>query len=220
MTSPAKHAGGTLYIISAPSGAGKSSLLRALLESGRVDGVEISVSHTTRAARPGEVDGVDYHFVDMPAFEAMVAADDFLEHARVFDNCYGTSRSAVETRLADGVDVILEIDWQGARRVRELLPAAVSIFILPPTRAALEARLTGRGQDDAAVIARRMRDAVSEMSHYSEYDYLVINDDFQQAVDDLVAIFSGAGDALALAKQAETHSGLLASLLAPAWRMG
>ncbi|HSG12112.1 MAG TPA: guanylate kinase [Gammaproteobacteria bacterium] len=220
MTSPAKHAGGTLYIISAPSGAGKSSLLRALLESGRVDGVEISVSHTTRAARPGEVDGVDYHFVDMPAFEAMVAADDFLEHARVFDNCYGTSRSAVETRLAGGVDVILEIDWQGARRVRELLPAAVSVFILPPTRAALEARLTGRGQDDAAVIARRMRDAVSEMSHYSEYDYLVINDDFQQAVDDLVAIFSGAGDALALAKQAETHSGLLASLLAPAWRMG
>jgi guanylate kinase len=216
MTSPAKHAGGTLYIISAPSGAGKSSLLRALLESGRVDGVEISVSHTTRAARPGEVDGVDYHFVDMPAFEAMVAADDFLEHARVFDNCYGTSRSAVETRLAGGVDVILEIDWQGARRVRELLPAAVSVFILPPTRAALEARLTGRGQDDAAVIARRMRDAVSEMSHYSEYDYLVINDDFQQAVDDLVAIFSGAGDALALAKQAETHSGLLASLLAPA----
>ena len=216
MTPPGKQASGTLYIISAPSGAGKSSLLRALLESGRVDGVEISVSHTTRAARPGEVDGVDYHFVDMPAFEAMVAADDFLEHARVFDNCYGTSRSAVETRLAGGVDVILEIDWQGARRVRELLPAAVSIFILPPTRAALEARLTGRGQDDAAVIARRMRDAVSEMSHYSEYDYLVINDDFQQAVDDLVTIFSGAGDALVLAKQAETHSGLLASLLAPA----
>ncbi len=216
MTSPAKHAGGTLYIISAPSGAGKSSLLRALLESGRVDGVEISVSHTTRAARPGEVDGVDYHFVDMPAFEAMVAADDFLEHARVFDNCYGTSRSAVETRLAGGVDVILEIDWQGARRVRELLPAAVSVFILPPTRAALEARLTGRGQDDAAVIARRMRDAVSEMSHYGEYDYLVINDDFQQAVNDLVAIFSGEGDALALAKQAEAQSGLLASLLAPA----
>jgi guanylate kinase len=181
-----------------------------------VAGVEISVSHTTRAARPGEVDGVDYHFVDMAAFEAMVAADDFLEHARVFDNCYGTSRSAVETRLAGGVDVILEIDWQGARRVRELLPAAVSIFILPPTRAALEARLTGRGQDDAAVIARRMRDAVSEMSHYGEYDYLVINDDFQQAVDDLVAIFSGEGDALALAKQAEAQSGLLASLLAPA----
>lgn len=216
MTSPDKQASGTLYIISAPSGAGKSSLLRALLESGRVKGVEISVSHTTRAARPGEVDGVDYHFIDMPAFEAMVAADDFLEHARVFDNYYGTSRSAVETRLVSGVDVILEIDWQGARRVRELLPAAVSIFILPPTRAALEARLTGRGQDDAAVIARRMRDAVSEMSHYGEYDYLVINDDFQQAVDDLVAIFSGEGDALALAKQAEAQSGLLASLLAPA----
>jgi guanylate kinase len=216
MTPPDKHARGTLYIISAPSGAGKSSLLRALLESGRVTGVEISVSHTTRAARPGEVDGVDYHFVDMPAFDVMVAADDFLEHARVFDNCYGTSRSAVETRLAGGVDVILEIDWQGARRVRELLPAAVSIFILPPTRAALESRLTDRGQDDAAVIARRMRDAVSEMSHYGEYDYLVINDDFQQAVDALVAIFRGEGDALALAKQAEAQSGLLASLLAPA----
>jgi guanylate kinase len=216
MTSPGKHARGTLYIISAPSGAGKSSLLRALLDSGRVDGVEISVSHTTRAARPGEVDGQDYHFVDIPAFEAMVAADDFLEHARVFDNYYGTSRSAVETRLAGGVDVILEIDWQGARRVRELLPAAVSIFILPPTRAALESRLTDRGQDDATIIARRMRDAVSEMSHYDEYDYLVINDDFQQAVDDLVAILQGEGEPLALANQAAAQSGLLASLLAPA----
>jgi guanylate kinase len=205
---------GTLYIISAPSGAGKSSLLRALLESGRVDGVELSVSHTTRAPRPGEVDGDDYHFIDMAGFEAMVAAGGFLEHARVFDNHYGTSRGAVESRLAQGMGVILEIDWQGARRVRELMPAALSIFILPPSLDALEARLTARGQDGAEVIARRMRDAVNEMSHYDEYNYLVINDDFQQALDDLVLIFKGAGQALAREQQLRAHAGLLDGLLA------
>jgi guanylate kinase len=205
---------GTLYIISAPSGAGKSSLLRALLESGRVTDVELSVSHTTRDSRPGEVDGQDYHFVDMDAFDAMVAAGDFLEHARVFDNCYGTSRAAVQARLAAGIDVILEIDWQGARRVRELLPEAVSIFILPPSRDALEERLTARGQDGADVIARRMRDAVSEMSHYDEYDYLVINDDFQQALGDLEAIFTGEGAQLKCRPQAQAQAGLLNSLLA------
>lgn len=207
---------GTLYIVSAPSGAGKSSLLKAMLESGRVSGVEVSVSHTTRAMRPGEVDGQDYHFVVMDRFESMVADDDFLEHARVFDNCYGTSRSAVEERLAAGVDVILEIDWQGARRVRELLPGAVSVFILPPSRVALEERLTTRGQDDAEVIARRMHDAVSEMSHFDEYDYLVINDDFQQALDDLVELFSGEGAHLERAAQAGAQAGLLESLLAQA----
>ena len=209
--SPAK---GTLYIVSAPSGAGKSSLLRALLESGRIHRVELSVSHTTRAPRPGEVDGQDYHFVDMTRFEAMVAADEFLEYARVFDNYYGTSRAALAARLDQGIGVVLEIDWQGARRVRELLPGAVSIFILPPSLDALEARLTARGQDGADVIARRMRAAVSEMSHFDEYDYLVINDEFQQALDDLVLIFEGAGQPLAREQQLRTHAGLLDGLLA------
>jgi guanylate kinase len=205
---------GTLYIISAPSGAGKSSLLRALLESDRVQQVELSVSHTTRAPRPGEVDGQDYHFVDVARFEAMVAADEFLEHARVFDNYYGTSRAALAARLDQGIGVILEIDWQGARRVRELLPGAVSIFILPPSLGALETRLTARGQDGAEVIARRMRDAVSEMSHFDEYDYLVINDDFQQALDELVLIFEGEGQALARERQLRAHAALLDGLLA------
>jgi guanylate kinase len=207
---------GTLYIISAPSGAGKSSLLRALLESGGNGGPELSVSHTTRAPRPGEVDGREYHFVDMAAFDAMVAQDDFLEHARVFDNCYGTSRAAVDARLAAGIDVILEIDWQGARRVRELMPGTVSIFILPPSLQTLEERLTTRGQDDAGVVARRMQDAVSEMSHYGEYDYLVINDDFSLALDALRLILQGRGQHLALEPQALAHAALLGDLLAPA----
>ena len=205
---------GTLYIISAPSGAGKSSLLRALLESGRVPQAELSVSHTTRAPRPGEVDGQDYHFVDTGQFQALVDAGDFLEHARVFDNHYGTSRAAVTARLEQGIDVILEIDWQGARRVREQLPAALSIFILPPSRDALEERLTGRGQDGPEVIARRMRDAVSEMSHFDEYDYLVINDDFQQALDALVQIFSGRGESHGRERQQQAQSGLIDGLLA------
>ncbi|MDC8804596.1 guanylate kinase [Halomonas pacifica] len=177
---------GTLFIVSAPSGAGKTSLVRALLE--RLDGIEVSVSHTTRPKRPGEVDGVNYHFVDVPAFEAMIERGDFVEHARVFDNYYGTSRPAVQARLAAGQDVILEIDWQGARQVREQFPEAQSVFILPPSRAALEARLTGRGTDDAEVIARRMRDAISEMSHYDEYDHVIINDDFAVALDELCAL--------------------------------
>lgn len=177
---------GTLFIVSAPSGAGKTSLVRALLE--RLDGIEVSVSHTTRPKRPGEVDGINYHFVDVPAFEAMIERGDFVEHARVFDNYYGTSRPAVQARLAAGQDVILEIDWQGARQVRERFPEAQSVFILPPSRAALEERLTGRGTDDAEVIARRMRDAISEMSHYDEYDHVIINDDFAVALDELCAL--------------------------------
>jgi len=169
---------GTLFIFSAPSGAGKTSLVKALLQA--MDGIEVSVSHTTRPPRPGEVDGVDYHFVDVPTFEKMVAEGAFLEHARVFDNYYGTARSSVEARLQAGVDVILEIDWQGARLVREQF--------LPPSREALEVRLRGRGQDSDEVIARRMRDAVREMSHYAEFDYLVINDDFEVALGELRAI--------------------------------
>ena len=204
---------GTLYIISAPSGAGKSSLLRALLETMGGD-LALSVSHTTRRPRSGEVDGTDYHFVDGVAFEGMVGRGEFLEHARVFDNSYGTSRQSVADQLATGVDVILEIDWQGARLVRELLPEAVSIFILPPSLEALQQRLQDRGQDDDEVIARRMRDAVSEMSHYDEYDYLVINDVFQAALDELAAIIR-CGQ-LRLAPQSRRNAALLADLLASA----
>ena len=209
---PESAASGTLYIISAPSGAGKSSLVKALLETAG-DGLALSVSHTTRPPRPGEVDGSDYHFTDIERFTAMVEAGEFLEHAQVFDNFYGTSRTAVEQQLGAGQDVILEIDWQGACTVRERMPETVSIFILPPSRSELEARLTARGQDDAAVIARRMRDAVSEMSHYDEYDYLIINDVFEQARDQLAAVMQARR--LQLPAQQQRHATLLASLLAP-----
>lgn len=174
---------GTLYIISAPSGAGKTSLVRELVAA--TDNIGVSVSHTTRNRRAGETDGINYHFVDEPTFEAMIQRSEFFEHAWVFDRHYGTSRIEVEKRLSHGEDVILEIDWQGARQVREQMQEAVSIFILPPSREALRERLAGRGQDDAATIDRRMRDAISEMSHFDEYDYLVINDDFATAVEDL-----------------------------------
>lgn len=179
---------GTLYIISAPSGAGKTSLVRALTD--QISHIGVSVSHTTRQMRPGETDGVNYHFVDEPAFEAMIERGEFFEHAWVFDRHYGTSRVEVEKRLALGEDVILEIDWQGARQVRAQMPDAVSIFILPPSRQALLERLSGRGQDDDATIDRRMSDAVSEMSHYDEYDYLIINDDFITAVNELKGLIS------------------------------
>ena len=202
---------GTLYIISAPSGAGKSSLLRVLLES-RASSLALSVSHTTRAPRPGEIDGEDYHFVDEATFREMVSADAFFEHAQVFDNFYGTSKQGVIDQLEAGLDVILEIDWQGARLIREQLPAVVSIFILPPSCEALQQRLQDRGQDDDAVIARRMRDAVSEMSHYDEYDYLVVNDVFLTAVDELAAVM--LSHRLRLPAQRQRHAGLLTGLLA------
>ncbi len=201
---------GTLYIVSAPSGAGKTSLVRALCE--RLEDVVMAVSHTTRAPRPGEVDGVDYHFVSRERFEHMVRAGEFLEHAEVFGNFYGTSRRAVEAELAAGRDVILEIDWQGARQVREQMPEALSIFILPPSRAALEERLTGRGQDSREVIEGRMARAMAEMRHYDEYDYLVINDDFAVALEDLVTIFRAGR--LRTVVQAERHRALIAALLA------
>ncbi len=177
---------GTLFIISAPSGAGKTSLVRAMLET--IPGLAVSVSHTTRAPRPGERPGVDYHFVSRDEFDAMVARHEFLEHAEVFGNCYGTGQQAVFDLLQAGRDVLLEIDWQGARQVRERIASSVSIFILPPSRKALEARLRGRGQDDEAVIRQRTRGAISEMSHFREFDYLVINDDFDVALEDLRAI--------------------------------
>jgi len=179
---------GKLLILSAPSGAGKTSLAKALVES--TPNTVISVSHTTRAPRPGEQDGVDYYFVGRDTFEAMVAEGRFLEHARVFDNYYGTSRDAVEAQLARGNSVLLDIDWQGARRIREQMPEAVSVFILPPSRKALESRLQGRGQDSADVIARRMRDAVAEMRHFDEFDHVIINDDFDVALKELQAVLA------------------------------
>ena len=177
---------GTLYIISAPSGAGKTSLVKALVES--VDDIRVSVSHTTRPMRPGEIDGVNYNFADTASFEQMVADDVFLEHAQVFDNYYGTSREWVEQQLREGIDVILEIDWQGAEQVRPRMPGCVAVFILPPSRDELIRRLRDRGQDSEEVIQRRFRDAVTDMSHYTEYDYVVINDDFDEALTDLAAI--------------------------------
>jgi len=177
---------GTLFIISAPSGAGKTSLVKAMLES--IPGLAVSVSYTTRAPRPGERPDVDYHFISRDEFDAMVARHEFLEHAEVFGNCYGTGQQAVFDLLQAGKDVLLEIDWQGARQVRERIAASVSIFILPPSREALEVRLRGRRQDDEAVIKRRTQGAISEMSHFREFDYLVINDDFDTALGDLQAI--------------------------------
>jgi guanylate kinase len=210
MTTTQTAGSGTLYILSAPSGAGKSSLLRALLDT--MGGtVAVSVSRTTRKPRPGEVEGRDYHFTDLATFQAMIEEGAFLEHARVFDNHYGTSRQGVEQQLRAGKDVILEIDWQGARLVRKLMPESTAVFILPPSRESLRERLQGRGQDDDAVIERRMRDAISEMSHYDEYDYLVINDVFEQALEDLAAILRSSR--LRLAQQSQGQAGLLRSLL-------
>jgi len=174
---------GTLFVLSAPSGAGKTSLVKALCE--QLPRIRVSVSHTTRDMRPGEVDGEDYWFIDQAEFSRKQQQGDFLESARVFDNFYGTSKTAVDELLDSGEDVILEIDWQGARQVHEQMVGLVSIFILPPSRQALQSRLTGRGQDSDEVIARRMQDAKEEISHYKEYDYLVINDDFAQALDEL-----------------------------------
>lgn len=177
---------GVLFVVSAPSGAGKTSLLRALIPTD--PRLQLSVSHTTRRARPGEQDGTHYHFVDRARFEAMVAAGEFVEHARVFDNLYGTAERSVRDVLGANLDVVLEIDWQGARQVRARFPEAVSVFIVPPSVEALRERLSGRGQDSAEIIDRRMRDARSELSHFGEYDYLVVNDDFDQALADLRAI--------------------------------
>ena len=180
-----------VIVLSAPSGAGKSSLARALAEA--EPSVRLSVSHTTRRARPGEVDGVDYHFVTEREFEAMVHAGAFLEHARVFDRCYGTSWEAVRSVLSRGHDVVLDIDWQGARQVRDAFAGTVSAFILPPSVDALRSRLVGRGQDSTETIERRMRDARSELEHYDEFDHVVVNHDFDRALDALRGIVRGGG---------------------------
>ena len=200
---------GTLYVISAPSGAGKTSLVKALLE--KTENIGVSVSHTTRAMREGEQNGVDYHFTEKSEFEKMVEASAFIEHAQVFDNYYGTATANIEAKLKQGKDVILEIDWQGAEQVRKQLPYSVNIFILPPSQAALEERLRGRGQDSDEIIARRMRDAKSETSHYSEYDYLVVNDDFEGALAELKSIVIARR--CRYAAQSERISALLQELL-------
>ena len=183
---------GHLFVVAAPSGAGKTSLLRALLE--RRPGLEFSVSCTTRSPRPHERPGLDYHFVSREEFQRLVDSNGFIEHAEVFGNRYGTLRGQVEAALAAGHDLVLEIDWQGARQVRERLPEAVQIFILPPSRAELEARLRGRGTDSAEAIARRLGESVDDMQHWHEFDYVVINRDFAAAVAELEAIVSGRGD--------------------------
>ena len=201
---------GQLYVISAPSGAGKTSLVKALLAA-RAELV-VSVSHTTRTPRPHEIDGRDYHFVSTAEFARLVAGGAFLEHAQVFDNYYGTGREQVSARLASGRSVLLEIDWQGARQVRQSVPECVSIFILPPSRALLEERLRARRTDNDAVIARRLADAATDMSHCLEFDYAVVNDRFEQAVADLLTIIDGHGRALA-AKRPEVST-LLGSLVA------
>jgi guanylate kinase len=185
---------GRLYVIAAPSGAGKTSLVKALME--REPRLRFSVSYTTRKARPNEIDGRDYHFITAARFQEMVDRGEFLEHARVFDNLYGTGVRAVADALSAGGLVLLEIDWQGARQVRERLPDARTIFILPPATQALEQRLNARSTDSDAVIQRRLQDARRDISHFSEFDYVVINDRFDQAVEDLHAIVRERGDPL------------------------
>ena len=180
---------GNLFVLSAPSGAGKTSLAKALVKA--LPNLAFSISHTTRPRRAGEKEGVDYHFVDESQFQAMIEDDMFLEYASVFDHRYGTSRKAVEALLEAGKDVIFDVDWQGARAIKHNMPQACTIFILPPSREALAERLAGRGQDSRKVIDDRMRAAVSEMEHYREFDYLVVNDDFAAALEDLKAIVRG-----------------------------
>jgi guanylate kinase len=201
---------GILYTVSAPSGAGKTSLVAALIKSSL--NVCVSVSHTTRAMRPGEVDGINYHFVDHAEFERMLANNAFLEHARVFSNLYGTSEAWVRETLAQGTDVILEIDWQGAAQVKKLVPETIGIYILPPSREALRERLTGRGQDGKEIIDARMEEAISEMSHYAEADYLIINDDFNEALDEFKSILTA--EQLRQSRQSSRHLLLLKDLLA------
>ena len=205
-----KH--GRLFVIAAPSGAGKTSLVKALLAS--EPRLRLSVSHTTRKRRPTEEDGREYHFVSVPQFERLVASGEFLEQARVFDNFYGTARGYVEEQLRQGHDVILEIDWQGAQQVRRAMPRCVSIFILPPSRRALAERLARRATDSPEIIARRLRDAAADMSHYREFDYVIVNDDFAQAVSDLRRIVAGRGEDLTSARP--ELAALLGELLAPA----
>jgi guanylate kinase len=200
---------GQLFIVAAPSGAGKTTLVRLLLEQDPA--IRLSVSYTTRAPRSGEVDGVAYHFVALERFRAMIERGDFLEWAEVHGNYYGTSRPWIEAELAAGRDVLLEIDWQGARQVRALFPAAIGVFILPPSREELERRLIGRATDSAEVIARRLAAAEEEMRHVGDFDYVIINGELQRALGDLLALTRASR--LRLAQQTERQSGLFSRLI-------
>lgn len=199
---------GNIFIICAPSGAGKTSLVRALLA--REPSVSLSISHTTRAIRPGEQEGRDYHFVSRPAFEKMIGRGEFLESAQVHGNLYGTSQTWIETQRAKGRDIVLEIDWQGAQQVRRLMADAIGVFILPPSLEVLRQRLTDRRQDSAEVIEKRLRAARGEIAHLAEFDYVIINSDFKEAVEDLVGIVRSAR--LRLDRQLSRHRDLINSL--------
>lgn len=203
---------GNLYILSAPSGAGKSSLINALLADLPRNEVRLSISHTTRNPRPAEEDGVHYYFTTHAEFEALIEKEHFLEWAEVFGNYYGTSLPMIEKSLEQGVDVFLDIDWQGARQIRQKVPNVKTIFILPPSREELKKRLVGRGQDSEETIAKRMAEAESEMSHYNEFDYVIVNDDFQQALAELKAILTA--ERLKLSSQEIRHKALIEQLLA------
>ena len=204
-----ERAKANLFVVSAPSGAGKTSLLKQLISE--LEDVQTSISHTTRQKRDAEIDGVDYHFVDIEQFKRLVSEEAFFEHAEVFGNHYGTSKSSIDDQLGKGIDVILEIDWQGARQIKKQLPDSLSVFILPPSKSELENRLQGRGQDDEAIIKGRMDAAISEMSHYNEYDYLVINDDFSVAVAEIKSIIQAERQKISI--QSKKHAQLLSNLL-------
>jgi len=200
---------GQLFIVAAPSGAGKSSLVNAVLA--RTQGICLSISYTSRGPRPGERHAQHYHFVDKAEFERMVAAGDFFEHALVHGDYKGTARQSVEPQLAAGQDVLLEIDWQGARQVKSRVPDALGVFILPPSREALELRMRSRGQDSEETIARRLAAAREEMSHYEDFDFVIVNEDFETAVCELQAIFVGSRQRRHI--QQQRHAGLIAELL-------
>ena len=206
MTTP-----GNLFILSAPSGAGKSSLIKALLKQDSTREMQVSVSHTTRNIRPGEENGQHYHFVSKIVFEKLIEKKAFYEHAEVFGNYYGTSEAAIDEQLAKGIDVLLDIDWQGAQQVRMKKPSVTTIFICPPSKDELEKRLQGRGQDSQEVIDERMAQAQSECSHYQEFDYIIVNDDFDQALVDLTTIVNN--QRLKRSQQVITHQTLFDDLL-------
>jgi guanylate kinase len=202
---------GILFIISAPSGTGKSSLIEGLLKTQSPHNIRVSVSHTTRIMRPGEFHGKHYYFISKKEFRVMIKQESFLEYAKVFNNYYGTSRQFIEKMLFSGIDVFLDIDWQGANQIRYKMPNSKSIFLLPPSKDELYKRLRERGQDSNTVISKRMEKAVDEMNHYSEYDYLIVNDDFQKAINDLKTII--IAEHLCLFRQKKKHHALISQLL-------
>jgi guanylate kinase len=211
ITTKAPPAAGVLFVVAAPSGGGKSSMVNALLA--REAGIRLSISYTTRPPRPGESEGQHYHFIDVERFCELRDAGEFLEYANVHGNWYATSATWLKQQIAVGQDVLLEIDWQGAAQVRKLIPESVHVFILPPSLAALKERLVARGQDAAEVIERRLDGAFDELQHWAEFDYVIINQDFATAVDDLAAIVRAAR--LASSRQGQRHAGLIAELLDP-----